>query len=330
MVWSPCVTADSLSDAEIAGQIKVGLRFYEANYYHQLWMLDGSQQHPRIGAVSPRWCRFCGGVEPKVTFRLEAHVIPECLGNRSLLSNQECDECNRSFGRGIDNDFGNWSNPMRTIGQIRGKKRRPSIKRPDDGGWRLKSEDGALHIEHHRDLGPMVVDEEAKRMTLRLPRDPYVPIAVLKAFVRMGLGLVPESDVSLFRRAFDWVLSPDHQRLDEMEHRVGMHLFPGQRITGSPSALLLLRKSNVAPIPYGFLILGYGNQSFQVMLPSKEKDAHWEGTSPDFPTFLVTSVEQVRRWGLPQFRMIDLSGTQRVTGDVEILTATYDAREQVG
>jgi hypothetical protein len=49
---------------------------------------------------------FCGEISPEVTFKLEAHALPEALGNKSLTTTHECDACNQGFGRGIENDFG--------------------------------------------------------------------------------------------------------------------------------------------------------------------------------------------------------------------------------
>lgn len=51
-------------------------------------------------AVIPKnecMCIFCGGESPDPTFKSKAHLIPECLGNKRLLSFRECDECNSLF-----------------------------------------------------------------------------------------------------------------------------------------------------------------------------------------------------------------------------------------
>ncbi|MFT6333913.1 MAG: histidinol phosphatase-like PHP family hydrolase [Halioglobus sp.] len=46
-----------------------------------------------------RFCRFCKKSHPKVSFNDDAHNIPKSLGNRFLLSNHECDNCNKLFGK---------------------------------------------------------------------------------------------------------------------------------------------------------------------------------------------------------------------------------------
>jgi hypothetical protein len=47
---------------------------------------------------SERKCRFCGKSNPEVSFKKKAHLIPEFLGNKMLLSDFECDSCNYEFG----------------------------------------------------------------------------------------------------------------------------------------------------------------------------------------------------------------------------------------
>ena len=41
-----------------------------------------------------RCCLFCGKMEPEASFTQKAHAISESLGNKSIVQNEECDECN--------------------------------------------------------------------------------------------------------------------------------------------------------------------------------------------------------------------------------------------
>src|SRR5271156_6826188 len=81
-----------------------------------------------LGDKEKRKCRFCGETTPKVSFRKQAHALPECIGNKSLFTYYECDTCNKGFGDGCENDFGNWSLPMRTMSRICGGNGIPTIK----------------------------------------------------------------------------------------------------------------------------------------------------------------------------------------------------------
>ena len=94
-----------------------------------------------LGDAANKVCRFCRRRTPDVSFNKIAHTIPESLGNKILFSAYECDSCNQSFGSGIENDFGNWSKPMRTFARIRGKRGVPTLVHSSDKGWRVEYDD---------------------------------------------------------------------------------------------------------------------------------------------------------------------------------------------
>jgi hypothetical protein len=91
-----------------------------------------------LGDRENRKCRFCGKTRPEVSFRKEAHALPECIGNKSLFTYYEWDTCNQAFGHGCENDFGNWSLPMRTMSRICGKRGIPTIKQGPHDTWRIE------------------------------------------------------------------------------------------------------------------------------------------------------------------------------------------------
>ena len=70
----------------------------------------------------------------------------QSIGNKSLLTYYECDDCNRSFGQGCENDFGNWSLPMRTMSRINGKEGIPSLKQGPGNAWRVDEHATGLKI----------------------------------------------------------------------------------------------------------------------------------------------------------------------------------------
>jgi len=53
------------------------------------------------GKKEDRVCRFCKQKYPSVKFNSVAHTISEALGNKKLITNDECDECNSYFDKYI-------------------------------------------------------------------------------------------------------------------------------------------------------------------------------------------------------------------------------------
>lgn len=190
------------------------LAFYTSRYgFIDPFFLRPGDKRIVLGDRQNRQCRFCGGTPPTATFRMEAHAIPEAFGNKTLFSAYECDACNQTFGRGFENDFGNWSKPMRTFARIRGKNGVPTLKQGGDSpGWRIEYGASGFEIKQYESNPIFSVDEANKRVVFNLKRDAYTPIAVMKAFVKIGLTVMPAEEMENFDDALSWLRRADHER----------------------------------------------------------------------------------------------------------------------
>lgn len=129
------------------------------------------------------------------------------------------------------------------------------------------------------------VNEGEKRVTLPLKRDPHVPIAVLKAFVKMGLSIMPEAELPNFARALQWIRNPEHRREFGLLAPVHRSFIPGPSSPDFVSLALLKRTSSDATLPYAYLLLSAANEMFQVTLPSPERDGLSSGPARSMPPF---------------------------------------------
>lgn len=300
--------------------------FYVDNYeILGQWMLRPGDR-TELGDKTSRICRFCGETNPKVTFRKVAHAIPESLGNKGLTSYYECDACNELFGNGIENDLGNWSKPMRTMARIRGKSGVPTMKKGGDvPGWRIEFTNGGFEIKSYEDDPIFEMDELNNRVTFKLKRDPYTPVAVLKAFMKIGLTLMPGKEVENFSHLLAWIRDTDHSHLFADKCPVIYTFSPGPRPNDLIGAMILRRKPAAAEVPYAYLILMYGNEQFQVQLPSKEHDgANAQYSILPFPP---------PRSAYPQFdrpgrALLDLTGREVVRGEVVPIVMGYAIAEK--
>jgi hypothetical protein len=298
---------------------KNALRFYDRNYVAiRQWILQPGHK-VILQSSQPGVCRFCRLSTPEVTFKTEAHALPECTGNKSLITKYECDNCNHFFGAGIENDFGAWTKAQRTVSGVKGKKGVPTLKQESpDRQWRFEHDATGLKLTHDKGDPIAVVDETAKQITLTVPCDPYTPIAVLKAFTKMALSLLPDEEIPNFQEALAWSRNANHKAdpVKPFAFPVLYTFVPGNNPVET-AALLLRRRSDDLPVPYLTFVLSYGNEMFQTIIPCPEHDAAIGGQKIAllyFPPIIeldsdIQQVAPVRRGAL------DLTGCSLVKGE---------------
>lgn len=291
--------------------------FYDQNYDGLCaWIVQPTGEKFVLGPKENRVCRFCGLDESKTTFKLEAHAIPEAFGNKSISTNYECDPCNQLFGGGIETDLGGWSKPMRTFARIRGKNGVPTIKKGGPGpGWRIEYGETGFKMSQYEDDPFFEVDEEKRQLRFSLTRDSYTPVAVLKAFVKIGLSLMPEEEISNFSEALAWIREKDHTKKFFEGASVIRTFRPGPMPNDVLSVMILRRKAGVSGIPYSFLVLGFGNDLFQVVLPSPRNDASVKGKDITLPPFPMIAGPDLEKYGLGRRGVLNLSGRDVVRGE---------------
>ncbi len=305
--------------------LEANITFYDTHYdVLRQWFLRPSDKVV-LGDKQNRTCRFCGKTPPEVTFGKVAHAIPEALGNKSIESAYECDACNEGFGCGIENDLGNWSKPTRTFARIRGKNGVPTLKKGGNGkGWRIEYSATGFNITSYEDDPLYQIDEANQRITFQLKRDPYTPVAVFKAFMKIGLTLLPEEEIGNFPRLMNWVKSTDHTRRFIDQCLIISSFQPGPMPNDLIAAFILRRKSHATNYPYMFLVLGYGNEVFQAQLPSEQHDLAIHGKSISILPFPTPGSPNPAQFGPSRVKVQDLSGHEVVKGEVIPIQARYD------
>ena len=81
------------------------------------------------------------------------------------------------------------------------------------------------------------------------------------------------------------------------------------------AAVILRRKPNVSGYPYAYLVLGYGNEAFQVQLPSQCHDADLNGQRISIYPFPTPGSPDPTRFGPPRRTLLDLTGRNLVRGE---------------
>lgn len=226
-----------------------------------------------VGDRQNRVCRYCGKGKPEATFRKEAHAFPESIGNKWLISFDECDACNDLFSMRLEDDFGKFTGPMRTMGRIRGKGI-PKFKSVD-GMFRVEVDTaGLLRMSMREDDPRLELDEENKRITLHFTRQPYVPMGVFKCLVKMAVAVMPESDLPRCAHLMKW-LREDKHSYESFPYRplkAFVQFTPGPLPNDVITYYLLRRKDGVEDTFFMQFVLQFSNIIFQIGLPFPEED----------------------------------------------------------
>ena len=229
------------------------------------------------------------------------------------------------FGQGIENDLGNWSKPMRTFARIRGKSGVPTLKKGGDApGWRIEHCNTGFNITSYEDDPLFEIDEANKKITFKLKRDAYTPVAVLKAFMKIGLTLLPDEEIENFPHLMAWVRETDHNRAFAHQCRIIYSFQPGPMPNDLIAAFILRRRPHVTGYPYAYLVLGYGNEVFQVQLPSQKHDAAMNGQSVQIFPFPTPGSPDPARFGPPGRALLDFTGREVVRGEVVPIVTGYE------
>jgi len=282
-------------------------------FYGQNYELIVDLEMPRQGAKrlirpmgTPRICRFCKGAEPGTTFQSNAHTVPECVGNGTVLSPDECDDCNKRLS-GAEDDFAKFTMPDRTFGKIPGKRGVPKIKSSTDAIiLQIKEKTGALHIQTDHAKKATKVNREERRLTVTVPLQSYRPLGVYKALLKMAISVLPDDDLSSFDEALCWLRS-DGVTQNVALPRVGLGCYRTIEASrrNDPYVLLLLRRRQLTTMaPYATFILSFGHWTYQIFLPSPKRDAHLEGQRFDiwaFPTRDIAKPMSPGHWATTEW-----------------------------
>ena len=307
-------------------QGEMALAFYNANYDSLFYRELSPGQRETIGTKSPRVCRFCGRGLPEVTFKSDAHAVSRLTGNNVLFTYHECSPCNDRFSK-LEDDLGKFTLPARTFGLVRGYQKIPSLKTRDA---RMDMHPGNLRIEVDPQALDRIIfeDPENHALTVRVPMQPYRPLGVYKAFVKMAVTLLPTSELDQFQEALRWLASEGVQEnaVSDGFGSLCIQTF-GQKVYKVP-IVRLLRRKDTSSAPYATFVLSFGSFTYQIFLGGDFAERH-DPAAPQLQAFpppqlvLGTAAED---W--VDVKVLSLSSPERVTGAVWTQTFKYQAREE--
>jgi hypothetical protein len=211
-----------------------------------------------------------------VSFSNNAHAVSNLLGNKSLFSPNECNDCNQLYGQKYEDHLGKMSNLARALAQIPAKKNnKPKFKSND---LRVESVDNGLsiHVPTPHSVDYLLADglPDLIQLTGNTTSQPHIPIRAAMALVKMACSVCPPEDVGQCLNAIAWLAERQGFRMSQFP--VYFAFTPGP-IGDAASEAVLLRRKGDGPEPYLWFVVQFRNFRFQVFVPGCPADAHWAG-----------------------------------------------------
>lgn len=223
-------------------------------------------------------CRFCRKTELNVTFKTIAHAVPEFLGNKQLILQNECDNCNTFVSNNLENHLDKYTKPYRLTAQIKGKKKVPNYK----------SKDKKSRYEFHRDEGSKIIspensgfasiDTDNNEIKTNFHLEPHIPSAVYKCLVKIALSVISDNELEEFKSTLDWLMNNNHSQTICKPLILLTAFIPGHKPNEKLTIIVLRRKLDSIVIPYCLFIICFGNIAYQIVVPSDKDIAEGKQT----------------------------------------------------
>ena len=259
-----------------------------------------------------RTCRYCGRGTPTVSFANTAHAVPEFLGNRSILSLNECDECNHYLANNYEDHLSKWSLFARAASNVAGKKK-PTFKNPDQS-MRIDAGASGLKITiTDPDLLANLLTQNGP-YAFALPADatsqPYVPIRAAMALIKIACSVCPTADFNECAPAIGWLMGRIKVQIPGLPV---LYSFTPGPINDKASEVILLRRKVDEPIPLLWCLVQFRHHRLQMFVPFCPADRTWMAV--DHPV-TVSCVHFPSRFGPDwqygdgEYKVLDWSGTE--------------------
>lgn len=238
--------------------------FGELKDSYEISVFDESTKH-KIGEPdkSKRVCRYCNERSPKVSFKKMAHSISEALGNKKIITNDECDICNENFGKGIENDLILFLTPYRIFFKVKGKKGVPKFKGKN---FEIKNEE-TITIDILSDEEITVSD--CNDFQVRLETTEKITTQnIYKTLSKYALGVIDRTQIVNFKDTIEWINGKKNiDNLPKIAILTSYHLF-----STHPKLTVYLRKSKDDKLPYAVAEFRFTYLTFVYIIPNSNKD----------------------------------------------------------
>lgn len=285
----------------------------------------------------PRKCRFCNCIEGgEHSFKKVAHAIPELLGNKKIITQNECDRCNNISGSTYETALGNYLSVLRALLRIPGKKSqykyKYNYKNNNDNlinEIKFRKEE-KLEITSTIGSDGVEINEDKREVKFNLPRYSYVPFEVYQSFMKIFLSVLPkqyleDADFVKIILNFNELYKYSNQesnilRKVILEQAKAITLFvPGPAL----SELIILKKKNDSFVAPDFIfIIRIFNKAFQFCIQKLSSKLGTVKVPSFFNIFINDWMEHSKinkdKFGIPKQWIEDFSSLEKCTQSEKI------------
>jgi len=244
--------------------------------YEVLRSVQGPSGEGKLFIGEKGTCRYCLRSEG-ITFSQIAHAFPEALGNKWIISKDECDDCNQLFSR-YEGALADAVAPLLTLGGTKGKGNSIRQTGRSAGSSKLTRDESqerpqiSVFSSDIRPQDAVRIIPSTGEMVFRMPIPgvPFRPRHAYKALCRMALAMLPDDYRPKYETMRKWLLDVKERDLD---HILDVALSFGS-IGNAPDAVagVLLKRTDPASVgPELLFLFCAGSVCLQINLRSDEE-----------------------------------------------------------
>lgn len=252
-------------------------------YSNVIEIIDKSDKKQFVG--NKERCRYCGSYNKNLEstknkvkngeispnevapFKKIAHSLPTFIGNNSIISKDECDNCNEKFSD-LENNLVSFLGVTRTTNKIKGRNGIPKSKINKHEFVDMTGNNLIIGSYENSDLY-----EETENTIIITTKKKFIPIKVYKCFVKMALSVLPLEKLKYFSRTIKWILGEVILNEQEIKQLVMWQTkWTIRNIFPSVTIDIYERKFDRIDIPFMFARVCFSNYAFQFLIPCCSMD----------------------------------------------------------
>ncbi|MBP3365898.1 MAG: hypothetical protein J6K96_02770 [Treponema sp.] len=214
-----------------------------------------------------RCCRYCKKtMADGVTFKNIAHAISEGLGNKTIISAEECDNCNSKFAETIEKDIIEYLKLYRTLYGKKGKNGVPHLKYKN--GIELKHDGKKANF---LDIaGNCHFSEGNFSIPLKFS-SPINFMNIYRALVKFVIGVIPVEYIQYYSRTIEWLnnIKNDGSKINLPPVTT---LLNNQTFYDQPELCIYMQKKENKELPFIYAEFKSTFFIFVYIIPFSDKD----------------------------------------------------------